>query len=178
MFLLRTYMMRQNGSPKLFSANKFCKYTKQIMLGTSLLALLLLSACARSPASVISEITSEDPAISEETQTSLYKGLPIPTDTVVNVERTIILGSGTNWNGIVVMRSGQSVEDVAYFYQQQLAGSGWEEIAIVQGSNSMLTFTREGRVVMVRLKRKGKGTEIEATFIPIRSDTSESVLSN
>ncbi|MEM7071199.1 MAG: hypothetical protein AAF403_05505, partial [Pseudomonadota bacterium] len=145
------------------------KASKMLAMMIAVLALpILLSSCAPHSGSIVPNFSNKGSSdISEEAQTSLYKGLPIPADTVVNVERTLILGSGNKWNGVVVMRSKQSVEDVAYFYQQQLSGSGWKELAIVQGSTSTLTFQLRERVIIVRLVRKGRSTDIEITFVPV-----------
>jgi len=101
--------------------------------------------------------------------TAQFSDLPIPKDFVMDVERTIVLGPQDAWVGRLVMQSPHDSSTMFDFFKDEMPGLGWHEMTAVRAVNSVLSFSRLGRIATVQIQGKGKeGSDIIVTASPER----------
>lgn len=77
--------------------------------------------------------------------------VPVPADSSVDLDRSIILGDLDSWSGRLAISSSHSANEMFDFYRQQMPRFGWTELSVVRAANSVLTFMRENRVATVQI---------------------------
>ena len=101
--------------------------------------------------------------------TAQFSDLSIPKDFVMDVERTIILGPQDAWVGRLVMESPHDSSTMFDFFKDEMPGLGWHEMTAVRAVNSVLSFSRLGRIATIQIQGKGKnGSDIIVTASPER----------
>jgi len=101
--------------------------------------------------------------------TAQFNDLPIPKDFTMDVERTIVLGPQDAWVGRLVMQSPHDSSTMFDFFKDEMPGLGWHELTAVRAINSVLTFSRLGRIATVQIHgTRGKGSDIVVTASPER----------
>ncbi len=96
-----------------------------------------------------------------------FSDIPIPTGAVMNLDRTLVLGSKEVWVGRLVMSSSHKSADMFAFFKQRSPEFGWQEVTSVRSEISVLTFTRAERVMTVQIKSKTlRGTSMDITVAP------------
>jgi len=93
--------------------------------------------------------------------------LPIPPGSTMNIERTFIVGSSGSWYGQTMIDSPGGGNTTFDFFKQELPGYGWQELSSVRARTSVLTYTREKRVLAIQLTENLPGhTEVMITVSP------------
>ena len=93
--------------------------------------------------------------------------LPIPPGSTMNIERTFIVGSAGSWYGQTVVETPGGGNTTFDFFKQELPGYGWQELSSVRARTSILTYTREMRVLAIQLTEVLPGhTEVMVTVSP------------
>ncbi len=93
--------------------------------------------------------------------------LPIPPGSTMNIERTFIVGSTDSWYGQTMIEAPGGGNVVFDFFKQELPGFGWQELSSVRAQTSILTYTREHRVLAIQLTElKFGSTEVMVTVSP------------
>jgi len=103
----------------------------------------------------------------DDTTFTQIPDLPIPPGSTMNIERTFIVGGAESWYGqtmIVAPGGGNTTFD---FFKQELPNYGWHELSSVRARTSILTYTRELRVLAIQLTELSLGsTEVMITVSP------------
>lgn len=93
--------------------------------------------------------------------------LPIPPGATMNIERTFIVGSAESWYGQTMIDAPGSGNIIFDFYKQELPGYGWQELSSVRAQTSVLTYTRDSRVLAIQLTEQQLGsTDVMITVSP------------
>jgi len=82
--------------------------------------------------------------------TAQFADLPIPKDFTMDVERTIVLGPQDAWVGRLVLKAPHDSSTMFDFFKDEMPGLGWHEVTAVRAINSVLTFSRLGRIARFR----------------------------
>jgi hypothetical protein len=119
-----------------------------IIAAAVLLAGLGLSACAQKVGIASSDEKSADgkAALTDFTR---FPDLPLPKAAKIDLEHTLVFGTGEAWFGRLVLSVNHSVSDVFGFYKRELPRFGWQEVTTTRSKLSTLTYTREGRVATI-----------------------------
>jgi len=108
--------------------------------------------------------SAADPAAAGFTQ---IPDLPIPPGSTMNIERTFIVGSAESWYGQTMLDAPGGGNVVFDFFKQELPGYSWQELSSVRARTSVLTYTRDNRVLAIQLTEQQLGsTEIMITVSP------------
>ena len=93
--------------------------------------------------------------------------IPIPPNTRINTERSMILGGPDRWFGKVVLVL-ERASTLAYaYYAEQMPTFGWEPVMATQGKVSELTFLRGDRTAHVEIAPAAlRGSEVTITVSP------------
>ena len=94
--------------------------------------------------------------------------IPIPPGTTLDAQNSLILGSGDQWTGRLVINIDQSHSEAFALYTTQMPQFGWEPIASVQSVTSLLTFIRGNRATTIEIleNRSLRGCLVRITMTP------------
>ena len=77
--------------------------------------------------------------------------LSLPTGARLLSDQSLIIGSGDNWVGRVVLDVGRNPDAAYAFFLQTYPAQGWTVVSAVRGKASLLVLTRQERTATVEL---------------------------
>lgn len=96
-----------------------------------------------------------------------FPDMPMPVSGEVDVERTLIFGTGESWFGRLLINAPHAPGDMFAFYREGLPGFGWREITAIRAAVSVLTYARDERVATIQIRaRTIRGSEVTVTVSP------------
>ncbi|PUE18899.1 hypothetical protein B9Z38_11260 [Limnohabitans sp. MMS-10A-160] len=110
--------------------------------------LALLTACAN---------TTMAPAVSAGVDgqvpnaNQLLGQLSLPPGARLLSDQSLIIGSGDNWVGRVVLDVGRNPDTAYGFFLESYPPQGWAVVSAVRGKTSLLVLTRQERTATVEL---------------------------
>lgn len=110
-----------------------------------LAALLLLTGCNSLP--VMDDPKEDIDAIRKQ----LLGEMPLPLGAKINNDASLILGSGENWTGRVVLSVPLGTAEVFNHIREQFQTSGWVLLSSVKAKHSILVLTRQERTVTMEI---------------------------
>jgi len=134
----------------------------------AVLLALALTACSRGAINVTPTAAAEgqagqpnQPAFSD------FQNIPIPAGAQMITDRSLILGVRDSWVGRLVLNTDSNVAAAFNFFKQRTTEFGWQEITSVRSAVSILTYTRDERVLTVQIQdRPLGGAEVNLTVSP------------
>jgi hypothetical protein len=78
--------------------------------------------------------------------------IPIPSESKLDTEPSLILGPPDHWIGRAVLKVSMPANDTTVFYQNQMPSFGWDLITVVQGKVSSLTFSKGDRIASIQIE--------------------------
>lgn len=123
---------------------------------------LFVAACASVPGSGSLENI-------ESIQQQLLGDLPVPQGSRIDNGKSLILGSGPNWTGRLVIVAPQGPTDVFTFFRDQLPAAGWTGVSSVKAKTSILVFLKQERTITIEISETGvisSGVEISIIAAP------------
>lgn len=136
-------------------------------------ALFALAACSQgTKLQPTSSGGSADGKSGIEKNFSLLTDIPIPPDSALNVERSLVLGDLDRWTGRIVLNVGQDATPTFALYQTQMPTFGWAPIMSVQAEISVLSFTRGERAATVQIEGRTLGGSIATITVAPRQSSS------
>ncbi len=121
------------------------KATKWFERIAALFFLTLLAACSQSSG-------LQPTAKPEDLSFNQFADIPIPTGAKMDIERTLLLGSGEGWIGRLVTKNSNNINEMFSFYKSELPKFGWQELSSVRSALSVLTYQRGARVATVQIQ--------------------------
>jgi len=134
----------------------------------SLAAALALTACAQTadimPAAASGSkdggVAAAKPSFNQ------FPDLPVPANTKIVIDKTLVFGTKP-WFGQLALTSFNGANAVFDFYRANLTGYGWQEITSVRAPTSILTYTREDRVLAIAIQSATiRGSDVTITVSP------------
>ena len=81
-----------------------------------------------------------------------FNDIPIPDNSIMIVEKTLLLGEKDNWIGRLVIRNPTKPAKVFDFFKQKLIDYNWVEITSVRSTTSVLTYSLNKRVMTIQIE--------------------------
>ena len=78
-------------------------------------------------------------------------GSIVPTGSKINNAQSLIMGSGENWVGRMVLEVKQDSAGVYNFFLDNYPAQGWTLVSAVRGKTSLLVFTKADRSATVEI---------------------------
>ena len=134
--------------------NKYYFFLKFKILIASL---LFLFSCSSNfvdysiPKSVNSIETNDVNEILEDSFAQ-FQDIPIPENSIMIIEKTLLLGEKENWIGRLVITNPIKPAKVFDFFKQKLVDYNWVEITSVRSSTSILTYSLDKRVMTIQIE--------------------------
>jgi hypothetical protein len=107
---------------------------------------VLLSACVSTAPSV-----NLNPDGKVQNANQLLGQLSLPTGARLLGDQSLIIGSGDNWVGRVVLDVGRDVDAAYAFFLETYPAQGWTVVSAVRGKSSLLVLTRQERTATVEI---------------------------
>lgn len=82
---------------------------------------------------------------------SQFSDIPIPDNAVMNLKRTLLLGSEGAWIGRLSITAPYGTSGLFDFYMSEMPRFGWSEITVIRSQTSVLTYKRDNRVATIQL---------------------------
>lgn len=94
--------------------------------------------------------------------------VPIPSNSKLDNDRSLILNTADNWTGRIVLEAETPMSKLFTYYGVEMRKLGWTPVARVMGETSVLTFTRAERVVTVQISPNvlSEGSVVSVTMSP------------
>ena len=102
----------------------------------------------------------------------VFTDIPMPADASVELDRTIVLGTGEDWMGSVTIRAKTDLVSVFDFYREQMPQFGWKELTVLRSATSVLTYTRGERIATIQIESGTgplSGSHIIFSVSPLRA---------
>lgn len=126
-------------------------------------ALALLGACGSSSTSGGAE--SGAPATTHPF--SQFPDVPVPSDARLTVDKTLVFGGRNAWIGQLALTTSSDPHATFNFYKQELPRYNWIEVTSIRAPTSVLTYTREDRVLAIQIRPSTFwGSELVLTVSP------------
>ena len=110
--------------------------------------LALLTACANTTPAPEVGVGAE----AQVSNANQFLGqLSLPTGARLLSDQSLIIGSGDNWVGRVVLDVGRNPDTAYAFFLQTYPAQGWTVVSAVRGKTSLLVLTRQERTATVEL---------------------------
>ena len=97
-------------------------------------------------------VTQDGKSIAATNQTfTEFQDIPIPDNSTMDVEKTLLLGEKQNWIGRLFLNTTLQPEEVFNFFKLNLIKYDWEEITSVRSSISVLTYSLNERIMTIQI---------------------------
>jgi len=129
--------------------------------------LILLSACSQT-ANILSTEPSGNNTQGAQKLSSFtqFPDIPIPGGAKLIVDKTLVFGTKP-WYGQLTIQSPGNPATMFDFYRNELPNYQWQEITSVRAPISILTYTRDERVLAISIRGETLGgTELTLTASP------------
>ena len=84
----------------------------------------------------------------------LLSDLPIPEDSSIMRDSTVLLGSGDNVSGRIMLDTSSSPAENLIFYSEEALASGWELMSSKVGEEITLIYFKNGRYATLEMRPK------------------------
>ena len=81
-----------------------------------------------------------------------FQDIPIPENSIMIVDKTLLLGDKDNWIGRLVITNKTKPSKVFDFFKQKLTDYKWIEITSVRSSTSVLTYSLNQRIMTIQIE--------------------------
>lgn len=88
--------------------------------------------------------------------------VPIPANSRLNIDRSIILGGPETWTGRAELAVPYSSAEMYDFFRREMATFGWSELTSVRADESVLTYRRGVRIATITIVGLSRGGAIVA----------------
>ena len=84
----------------------------------------------------------------------LLSDLPIPEDSSIKKDSTVLLGNGDNVSGRIMLDTSSSPAENLIFYTEEALASGWELMSSKVGEEITLIYFKNGRYATLEMRPK------------------------
>ena len=92
-----------------------------------------------------------------------FQDIPIPDNSTMNVDKTLLLGEKQNWIGRLYLNSPLQPVEVFNFFKLNLTKFDWEEITSVRSTISVLTYSLNERIMTIQIAPVSYSTKNSST---------------
>ena len=134
------------------------------------ICLLFISSCS----TTIKTPKYESPDIevdnieASNTRLSEISDIPIPSKSIIDLEKTFILGKGDDWMGRISLINKENVEEIYSFFLNEMVKFQYKEKSSIRSDVSTLIFENKKKAIFIKISKIKFGkTYIEITATPV-----------
>ena len=136
----------------------------------SLLPLILLISCS----DAIKTPKYESPKVEDNNleennaQLSSISDIPIPSKSIIDLEKTFILGKEEDWMGRVSLTNKKNIDEIYSFFLNEMPKFSFNEKTSIRSDVSTLIFENKKKKIFIKISKIKFGkTYIEITATPV-----------
>jgi len=137
-----------------------------------LLGLLILSNCSTTIKTPNYESTDivDDNIKENNSRLSEISDIPIPSKSIIDLEKTFILGKGDDWMGKLSLINKKNVEEIYIFFLNEMIKFSYKEkSSIINSDTSTLFFENNKKAIFIKISKLNFGkTYIEITSTHVK----------
>ena len=138
-----------------------------IIFFTCLLLLTNCSTAIKTPKYESPDVDVDTDNISN-TRLSEISDIPIPSKSIIDLEKTFILGKGDDWMGRLSLINKGNVEEIYSFFLNEMAKFKYKEKSSIRSDVSTLIFENKKKTIFIKIaKIKFGKSYIEITSTPV-----------
>ena len=101
-------------------------------------------------------------------QLSQITDIPIPEDSIIDLEKTLIVGEKSDWMGRVSLISKKKVDDIYNFFLNEMIKFSYEKKSSTKSDTSTLIFENNKKAIFIKISELNlRKTYIEITATPV-----------
>ena len=94
--------------------------------------------------------------------------IPIPSKSIIDLEKTFILGKGDNWMGRLSLINKKNVDEIYSFFLNEMTKFKYKEKSSIRSEASELIFENKKKAIFIKISKVKFGkTYIEITATPV-----------
>jgi len=83
-----------------------------------------------------------------------FTDIPVPTNSRLEMGRTLILGAREEWTGRAFFETPYSVNDLFDFYKREMPNFAWTEVSSARSESSVIVYSRVSRIATIHIVGK------------------------
>ena len=94
--------------------------------------------------------------------------IPIPSKSIIDLEKTFIIGKGDNWMGRLSLINKKNIEEIYSFFLNEMAKFSYKEKSSIRSDVSTLIFENNKKAIFIKISKLNFGKtyiEITATLV-------------
>lgn len=142
------------------------------VLAAGVIVIALAGGCTKSAAVSSTSPEAKKAGTVSPTGFGQFNDIPIPENSTMDLDRTLILGAQERWIGRLSLSTSQPPPATFDTFQSQMPKFGWTEVSAVRSETSVLTFSQGERVATIQIARTTfGGSNVDITMTPRGSKT-------
>lgn len=141
---------------------------KRFIALVATLGLGLLAAACGGRSVPPPDVAAEDPIVMSPPPMAVVRptDIPLPPRHTLDLERTVMVGSDSDWLGRASMSVPVEPIGVWDFYRREMPHQGWAEISASQSPNRVLFYQRGNRVAIIEMRPGRNSSRVDVWMNP------------
>ena len=139
-------------------------------IGVFFICLIFISSCSttiKTPKYESPDVEVDKTDVSN-TRLSEISDIPIPSKSIIDLEKTFILGKGDDWMGRISLINKGDVEEIYSFFLNEMIKFKYKEKSSIRSDVSTLIFENKKKTIFIKISKiKFRKTYIEITATPV-----------
>ena len=139
-------------------------------IGVFFICLIFISSCSttiKTPKYESPDVEVDKTDVSN-TRLSEISDIPIPSKSIIDLEKTFILGKGDDWMGRISLINKGNVEEIYSFFLNEMIKFKYKEKSSIRSDVSTLIFENKKKAIFIKISKiKFRKTYIEITATPV-----------
>ena len=139
-------------------------------IGVFFICLIFISSCSttiKTPKYESPDVEVDKTDVSN-TRLSEISDIPIPSKSIIDLEKTFILGKGDDWMGRISLINKGDVEEIYSFFLNEMIKFKYKEKSTIRSDVSTLIFENKKKAIFIKISKIKFGkTYIEITATPV-----------
>ena len=139
-------------------------------IGVFFICLIFISSCSttiKTPKYESPDVEVDKSDVSN-TRLSEISDIPIPSKSIIDLEKTFILGKGDDWMGRISLINKANVEEIYSFFLNEMIKFKYKEKSTIRSDVSTLIFENKKKAIFIKISKiKFRKTYIEITATPV-----------
>ena len=94
--------------------------------------------------------------------------IPIPSKSIIDLEKTFIIGKGDDWMGRLSLINKKNIEEIYSFFLNEMAKFSYKEKSSIRSEVSTLIFENNKKAIFIKISKLNfRKTYIEITATPV-----------
>ena len=124
-------------------------------IGVFFICLIFISSCSttiKTPKYESPDVEVDKTDVSN-TRLSEISDIPIPSKSIIDLEKTFILGKGDDWMGRISLINKANVEEIYSFFLNEMIKFKYKEKSTIRSDVSTLIFENKKKAIFIKISK-------------------------